>query len=101
MPHCVRSISRSDWRGAVPSHVFYEARKAGAPLESERAPWLMAVGLGAVAALSLEGVCISHTAACQARRSEASPVVRAAYPEAPERAVGAPWARRGGACRSV
>lgn len=30
----------------VPSHPFYEARKAGAPLESEGAPWLMAVGLG-------------------------------------------------------
>jgi len=133
----------------VPSPEFYEARKAGSSLESDSAPWLMAVGLGAacaarearrgehlasararaeellaglraiapgmlvngaaearlgpllnvsfagqygksmVAALSLEGVCISHTAACQARRAEASPVVRAAYPEVPERAVGA------------
>jgi cysteine desulfurase len=46
-------------------------------------------GKSLVAALSLEGVCISHTAACQARRSEVSPVVRAAYPREPARAVGA------------
>jgi len=46
-------------------------------------------GKAMVAALSLEGVCISHTAACQARRSEVSPVVRAAYPDDPARAAGA------------
>jgi len=42
-----------------------------------------------VAALSLEGVCISHTAACQARSTDVSPVVRAAYPGPPDRAAGA------------
>ena len=46
-------------------------------------------GKSLVAALSLYGICISHTAACQARRSEYSPVVRAAYASEPERAVGA------------
>ena len=46
-------------------------------------------GKSLVAALSLEGICISHTAACQARRSEISPVVRAAYPNDPARAAGA------------
>jgi cysteine desulfurase len=42
-----------------------------------------------VSALSLEGVCISHTAACQARSAEMSPVVRAAYPSSVERAASA------------
>jgi cysteine sulfinate desulfinase/cysteine desulfurase-like protein len=42
-----------------------------------------------VSALSLEGVCISHTAACQARSEEMSPVVRAAYPGSLERAANA------------
>ena len=46
-------------------------------------------GKALVTALSMRGVCISHTAACQSRRIDASPVVRAAYPGAPERAVGA------------
>jgi cysteine desulfurase len=46
-------------------------------------------GKSLAAALSLQGVCISHTAACQARRSEVSPVVRAAYPDEPARAAGA------------
>jgi cysteine desulfurase len=46
-------------------------------------------GKSLAAALSLEGVCVSHTAACQASREEVSPVVRAAYPSAPERAVAA------------
>ena len=46
-------------------------------------------GKALVTALSMRGVCISHTAACQSRRIDASPVVRAAYPDAPERAVGA------------
>jgi cysteine sulfinate desulfinase/cysteine desulfurase-like protein len=46
-------------------------------------------GKALVTALSMRGVCISHTAACQSRRVDASPVVRAAYPDAPERAVGA------------
>lgn len=34
-----------------------------------------------VAALSLEGVCVAHTASCRSRAEEMSPVVRAAYPE--------------------
>ncbi len=46
-------------------------------------------GKAIASALSLEKVCISHTAACQARLSEVSPVVRAGYPGAPERAEGA------------
>lgn len=46
-------------------------------------------GKSLVSALSLEGVCISHTAACQARLTDVSPVVRAAYPSAPDRAAGA------------
>jgi cysteine desulfurase len=46
-------------------------------------------GKSLVAMLSLEGVYISHTAACQARRSEVSPVLRAAYPSEPLRAEGA------------
>lgn len=45
------------------------------------------VGKSLVAALALEGVCISHTAACHASRSDFAPVVRAAYPHTPERAV--------------
>ncbi|WXA98026.1 aminotransferase class V-fold PLP-dependent enzyme [Pendulispora brunnea] len=46
-------------------------------------------GKSLVSALSLEGICISHTAACQSRRSDVSPVVRVAYPDVPERAQGA------------
>src|SRR5262249_10781002 len=46
-------------------------------------------GKSMVAALSLDGVCIAHTAACQATREQASPVVRAAYPAEPERAIAA------------
>ena len=45
--------------------------------------------LGLVVQLGLEGVAVSHTAACQARVREWSPVVRAAYPDEAERAVGA------------
>ena len=37
--------------------------------------------LGLVVQLGLEGVAVSHTAACQARVREWSPVVRAAYPD--------------------
>ncbi|MCL2724320.1 MAG: aminotransferase class V-fold PLP-dependent enzyme [Polyangiaceae bacterium] len=39
--------------------------------------------------LSMEGIAISHTAACQAVREEVSPVVHAAYPKEPERAASA------------
>ncbi|WP_394839456.1 aminotransferase class V-fold PLP-dependent enzyme [Pendulispora rubella] len=46
-------------------------------------------GKSLVSALSLEKICISHTAACQARHSEMSPVVRAAYPDTLARAEGA------------
>jgi cysteine desulfurase len=49
------------------------------------------LGRSLVTALSMRGVCISHTAACQSRLVDASPVVRAAYPDAngSERAAGA------------
>lgn len=133
----------------VPSSVYYAERDRG--LESASAPWLLAIGLGAVcaarltqraaaleiaqaraaelverlrlvepdvlrngasehllgpivnvtlpgrsasslvSALSLEGVCIAHTASCQARDEKISPVVRAAYPEDHKRAA---WATR-------
>lgn len=137
----------------VPARVFYESRSEKRPLESDDAPWLASVGLGAVcaeraprrsvyldaarerarelqslfrgmdiaswrnghddlhagpivnvsfhgvpgkslaSALGLEGIAISHTSACQATRAEASPVVRAAYPAEPWRAVEATrWA---------
>ncbi len=46
-------------------------------------------GKSLIPALSLYGICISHIAACQARRPEYSPVVRGAYASEPERAVGA------------
>ncbi|MCL2779857.1 MAG: aminotransferase class V-fold PLP-dependent enzyme, partial [Polyangiaceae bacterium] len=39
--------------------------------------------------LSMEGIAISHTAACQAVHAEVSPVVHAAYPKEPERAESA------------
>jgi len=39
-----------------------------------------------VSALSLENVCIAHTAACRSRDEDMSPVVRAAYPTDPTRA---------------
>ena len=53
----------------VPSQVFYEARKAGAPLESESAPWLMAVGLGAACA-AREARRGEHLASARARAEE-------------------------------
>ncbi len=39
-----------------------------------------------VSSLSLENVCIAHTAACRSRDEDMSPVVRAAYPTEPARA---------------
>ncbi|WP_394828995.1 aminotransferase class V-fold PLP-dependent enzyme [Pendulispora albinea] len=46
-------------------------------------------GKSLVESLGLERICISHTAACRARHSDASPVVRAAYANFPARADGA------------
>jgi cysteine desulfurase len=46
-------------------------------------------GTSMVSALSLEGVCIAHTASCQSRDEQVSPVVRAAYPAEPQRAANA------------
>lgn len=43
-------------------------------------------GRSLAAALSLEGILVSHTAACQSRSVDLSPAVRAAYPADPDRA---------------
>jgi cysteine desulfurase len=48
-----------------------------------------AAGPELVAALDLEGVCVSHGAACSSGLAEPSPVLRAMYPDEPERARGA------------
>ena len=63
----------------VPSRVFYDARKAGAPLESESAPWLMAVGLGAACA-AREARRGEHLDAARARAAELLEGLRACAP---------------------
>ena len=64
----------------VPSRVFYEARKTGMPLESESAPWLMAVGAACAAREAREARRGKHLTATRARADELLEGLRAIAP---------------------